>query len=319
MKRTNIFSDTLQEGPASGFPYVINRTRLQDAIDCELVSRSKIVIIGTGGMYCGAEMFARTGFGEIVAVDPDTVDEVNICRQGYHHSQLGHKKVDALGEHLREVNPAIRYTGYASRIQDLSPELLDKVFSDASIAIFTTDSFEAQAYGNKIVLHYGICGIWAGFYEASLAAEVVFYIPGVTPGCFRCAVSPRYAFQEKVIREGGKEFGITSQSNTIFHSALLDSIIGMLTLAIIHNDTEGKTYSHWFGSYWDRNLLQIKVNPSYTSGIFNRVFAANGDNTYLFETVWQRIERETPPKYAPCQDCCLLKTAIDDVFNDNNH
>lgn len=281
----------------------IDRRRLKDAVDLKLVERSKIVIVGTGGMYCGAEMLARTGFRHIIAIDPDTVDSVNICRQGYLQSQIGRYKVDALGDHLHEINPELEYTGYPLRVQELSKAQLDEIFGNATIAIFTTDSFEAQAFGNTIVLHYGICGIWAGYYEASEAAEVVFYIPGVTPACFRCAVSPRYAFQEKYKEENGASYGISSQSNTIFHSAFLDSIIGMLVLAIIHNNTEGKSYSHWFGHYWDRNLIQIKVNPSYTSGIFDRTFANNGDSTYLFETVWQRIEREVPPKYSPCPDC----------------
>lgn len=281
-----------------------DRSRIEDAVDCRRISRSKIVITGTGGMYCGAEMLARTGFGTIIAIDPDTVDEVNICRQGYSLRQLGRLKVDALGDHLREINPDIHYTGYPVRLQDLTREQLDEIFSDADLAIFTTDSFDAQAYGNKLVLRYGINGIWAGFYEGSCAAEVFFYIPGVTPACFRCAVSPRYKLQEQFKAENGKELSSSSRSNTIFHSAFLDSVIGMLALAILHNDTEGKAYSNWFGPYWDRNLIQIKVNPAYTSGIFDRTFSAAGQTAYLFETVWQRIEQETSPKYAPCPDCC---------------
>ena len=294
------------ENKATLFPSFspFDRSRIEDAVDCTLVSRSKIVITGTGGMYCGSEMFARSGVGSIVAIDPDTVDEVNICRQGYRLRDLGRKKVDALGDHLRDINPDIHYTGYPVRLQDLTPEQLDEIFGDADLAIFTTDSFDAQAYGNKIVLHYRINGLWAGFYERSYAAEVFFYIPGVTPGCFRCAVSPRYKMQEQFKAANGKELSASSRSNTIFHSAFLDSVIGMLAMAILHNGTEGKAYSNWFGQYWDRNFIQIKVNPAYTSGIFDRTFAAAGQTAYLFETVWQRIEQETPPKYDPCPDCC---------------
>ena len=275
-----------------------------DAVDIDKLKQSKIVIVGTGGMYEGASMFARTGIGEIIAIDPDKVEPRNICRQGYLPRQNGMYKVDALGEHIKEINPDVKYKGYPVKLQDLTPKQEEEIFSSASIAIFTTDSFDAQAYGNKIALRYNIPAIWGGFYEKSLASEIVFYIPGVTPACFRCAVSPRYKFQEDYkANNNGKELSISSACNTIFHSALLDAQIGMLAMAIIHNMVEGKTFSGWFGDYFDKNLIQMKVNPLYQSRLFDRVFAGSGDSAFLFESVWQQIEPEIPPKYALCPDC----------------
>ena len=281
----------------------IDYSREADAVDIDKLKKSRIVIVGTGGMYEGASMFARCGVGEIIAIDPDTVDNTNLCRQGYLPRQVGMKKVDALGEHVREINPDVKFRGYPVKLQDLTPEQEMGIFSGAGIAIFTTDSFEAQAYGNKIALRYNIPAIWGGFYEKSLASEIVFYIPDVTPACFRCAVSPRYKFQEEYKATNGKELSISSSCNTIFHSALLDAQIGMLAMAIIHNKAEGKTFSGWFGDNFDRNLVQMKVNPLYQSRLFDRVFAGSGDSAFLFESVWQHIEPERPPKYALCLDC----------------
>lgn len=281
----------------------IDFSREADAVDIDKLNESTVVIVGTGGMYEGASMFARCGVGEVVAIDPDTVDSTNLCRQGYLPRQVGMKKVEALGEHLREINPKVKFRGYPVKLQELTPEQEKDIFSKASVAIFTTDSFEAQAYGNKIALKYNIPAIWGGFYEKSLASEIVFYIPGVTPACFRCAVSPRYKFQEEYKANNGKELSVSSACNTIFHSAMLDAQIGMLTLAIIHNKTEGKTFSGWFGDYFDRNLIQMNVNPLYKSSLFDHVFAGSGDSAFFFESVWQHIEPERPPKYALCPDC----------------
>ena len=282
----------------------IDYSREADAVDIDMLQNSRIVIVGTGGMYEGASMFARCGIGEIIAIDPDIVDNTNLCRQGYLPRQVGTKKVDALGEHLREINPKIKFKGYPVKLQELTPEQKEEIFSSATVAIFTTDSFEAQAYGNKIALRYNIPAIWGGFYEKSLASEIVFYIPGVTPACFRCAVSPRYKFQEEYkANNNGKELSISSACNTIMHSAMLDAQIAMLTMAIIHNKVEGKTFSGWFGDYFDRNLIQMKVNPLYQSKLFNRVYAGSGDSAFLFYSVWQHIEPEKPPKYALCPDC----------------
>lgn len=275
-----------------------------DAVDIGKLKQSKIVIVGSGGMYEGASMFPRAGIGEIIAIDPDTVEPRNICRQGYLPRQNGMYKVDALGEHIKEINPDVKYKGYPVKLQDLTPEQEKEIFSSASVVIFTTDSFDAQAYGNIIALRYKIPAIWGGFYEKSLASEIVFYIPDVTPACFRCAVSPRYKFQEDYkANNNGKELSISSACNTIFHSALLDAQIGMLTMAIIHNKVEGKTFSGWFGDYFDRTLIQMNVNPLYQSRLFDRVFAESGDSAFLFESVWQHIEPERPPKYALCPDC----------------
>ena len=47
----------------------------------------------------------------------------------------------------------------------------------------------------------------------------------------------------------------------------------------------------------------MNVNPGYRSNLFDRVFAGSAGNTFLFESVWQRIEPERPPKYDLCPDC----------------
>lgn len=301
--KTNDFENSVsktQNEVVNGIDYI----REKDAVDIDLLKKSKIVIVGTGGSYEGTGMFARCGIGEIVGIDPDTVDATNLCRQGYLPRQVGMWKVDALGEYVRDINPDVKYAGYHVKLQDLTSEQEDEIFSNASLAIFTTDSFDAQAYGNKLALRYNIPAIWGGFYEKSFASEIFFYIPGVTPGCFRCAVSPRYKFQEEYkAKNDGKELSISSSCNTIFHSALLDAQIGMLAMAILHNKIEGKTFSGWFGLKFDRNFIQMKVNPMYSSGVFDRTFAGSGDSTYVFESVWQHIEPEVPPKYALCPDC----------------
>ena len=179
---------------------------------------------------------------------------------------------------------------------------LDSIFGNADIILLLTDSFEAQAFGNKLALKYGIPAVWAGFYEKSRCAEIVFTIPGVTPACFRCAVSPRYEAQEA----SKEEITVSSGCNTMLHSQLLDSYVGMIVFAILHNDTEGFEYSNWFGKEWTRNLLQIKVHPSYGNEdgtLFQRVFEGTGGRCPNFNAIWQEIEEEKPPKYNRCPDC----------------
>lgn len=291
-------------------PVGIDRQRQQNAVDQMVVAKSRLIVVGCGGSEKLVLDVPRVGISEIVLIDPDKVDRTNLCRQGYLPRQVGMYKVDALAESIKEIDPTIKVTTYPMKLQELTPEQEKAIFTTDGtdiqqiVAVFLTDSFPAQAHGNILALRYQIPAIWAGFYEKSMASEIFFYIPGVTPGCFRCAVSPRYKFQEEFLaKNGGKSFSVSSDCNTIFHSALLDAQIGMLILAILHNKVEGKTFSGWFGDHFDRNFIQMNVNPGYRSNLFDRVFAGSAGNTFLFESVWQRIEPERPPKYDLCPDC----------------
>jgi len=277
-------------------------SRIEKAVDLDLLSKTHVVAVGAGGAFSLYEAIARTGIGKLTVVDYDKVEESNIVRQGYLTSDIGKNKVEALGEHLKKVNSGMLYEGITKNIVVKEDPELFNAFQTASIFLFLTDSFEAQSFGNRLAIFYHVPAIWAGYYERSHCAEIVFTIPEVTPSCFRCAVSPRYEAQYN----SNEEIKASSNSNTIFHSMLLDSYIGMLLLAILHNKTSGYEYSNWFGNYWDRNLIQIKVNPDYGNepdSLFSRTFAQTSGRAFNFNSVWQKIEPEIPPKYKSCPDC----------------
>jgi proteasome lid subunit RPN8/RPN11 len=277
-------------------------SRINGAVDVNKLKETKIVGIGAGGAFSLYQALARTGVGNLTILDPDVVDESNLTRQGYSFNNVGMLKVDALEKHLMSINGGLNYQGLNQDFTKMDSKQLDAIFKDADLLLFLTDSFPAQAFGNKIALRYQKPAIWAGFYAGSRCSEIVFTIPNVTPACFRCAVSPRYAAQAQ------KSVNVSSQLNTIFHSQFLDALIGMLSMAILHNDTEGFEYSNWFGKSWDRNLLQTNVHPDYIlkeSRLFFDTFKKgnNPDRIFNFNTIFQKIEAEKPPKYECCPDC----------------
>ncbi len=285
-------------------PKSISYVRIEDALDVKKLHEAKVAVVGCGGTYCFTEMGTRSGIRHWVLIDPDSVDDTNLCRQGYLPRQVVMKKVDAMAEHLRELDPDVIVEGYAKKVQELTFEEVESIFGDADLIIAATDSSMAQAFINKITMRYQVATIWAGFYKESQAMEIFFYIPGVTPGCYSCALWPRIQFQqEHMASNDGQEFRVSSACNTIFHSALLDAEMGMIAMAILHNNTEGKTFSGWFGDHFDRNFIQMKVNPAYESKLFDSVFAGAGDAAFLFESVWQHIEPDAPPGHDCCPDC----------------
>jgi molybdopterin/thiamine biosynthesis adenylyltransferase len=265
-------------------------SRLLGAIDTDLLKNTHIIGVGAGGAYSLYEGLVRSGLGKLTIVDFDTVDDVNLCRQGFYPEDIGEFKVNALGKHLLRINPSLKYTAMPSNI--LYWDDPGKILYDADLLLFLTDSFEAQAFGNKIALKYKKPAIWAGFYEKSQCAEIIFYIPKVTSACFRCCVPSRYVAQEQ------KKIHVSSNCNTIFHSQLLDSIIGMLVMAILHNNTTEYEFSEWFGSTFKRNLIQMNTNPNYESKLFDDIVISTRGKTLLFNSIWQQINHNPD-----CPDC----------------
>jgi hypothetical protein len=178
-------------------------------------------------------------------------------------------------------------------------------------------NFYVQAKGNRVALKYQIPAIFAIVYEKSRCAEVTFTIPGVTPGCHRCAVSSRYKAYKN-----GYENKVTSISNTIFHTHYLNSCLGLISLAILHQNTPNTEFSNWFGKCWERNLVQIRMHPNYgkkKDSLFDRTF--NKQDRVFVDAIWQFIEPESPPKYNRCPDCSGYEDlrqakveSIDDIF-----
>ncbi len=278
-------------------------SKLEGSIDHYLMKNSNIVCIGIGGSNQICESLARSNIGQLTCIDFDIVDESNIITQGYSIKEIGLKKVDALEIKIRAINPEVNYLGIDSNFLDLKEEQLSEIFTGVDLLLMMTDDFNAQAYGNKIAIKYSIPSIFAMMYERARCSEVFFWIPKVTPGCFRCAVGPRY----KAYTEMDYKNDVEAKCFTIFHVQYLNSIIGLLSLAIIHRDLHNLEFSNWFGNYWEKNFIQIRMHPNYSmedENLFYNTFK-NITSVFNFDTIWQEIEQEKPPKYDYfCPDCC---------------
>lgn len=277
--------------------------KLNGAVDVKLLSKSRIFAVGAGGANGIYENLIRMGIGHLTLVDFDTVDASNLVTQGWFADQIGKPKVEAFkenAERLMELDGDLnkRVTGLEDNFLQMSDEELTARAKDADLLMFMTDDFWAQARGNRLALKVGKPAIFAMMYEGARCSEITFMIPGVTPSCHRCALSSRY---EAYLKEGYRN-DVGSEGSFIFQTQTLNSLIGLLAMAILHHGTEGFEFSNWFGDYWDRNLLQTRINPNYESGLFARVFGSE-ERAFAFDSIWQKIEPERPPKYRSCPDC----------------
>lgn len=278
-------------------------SRIQDSVDINLLNRSHFVIVGAGGSYSLITSLARTGIRKLTVIDYDTVEETNLVRQGYKQSDIGTFKVDALAQEVLSINPEVEYIGINKSFFEMTEEELDRTFKDADLCLFLTDSFKAQAFGNIIALRYNKPAIWAGWYAQSRTAELFFQIPEHTCACFRCAASSRYKANEET------EVVVSSNSNTVFHSMLLDSFIGMIALAILHRGEKGyfKPYElglsqpNEYERFWEGmkdekgavpNFFQFKAHPNGGNTLFDNVYSHLGMHSHNFVSYWQKAEAE---------------------------
>lgn len=95
----------------------ISREQLDQAFDARFpeemrtkLRNARVAVAGLGGLGSNiAVMLARSGVGELLLVDFDTVDVTNLNRQMYLIPQLGKPKAEALPEILYQINPYLTY------------------------------------------------------------------------------------------------------------------------------------------------------------------------------------------------------------------
>ncbi len=101
-----------------------------------------IGIAGCGGLGSNCAMaLARVGIGHLVIADFDVVAEANLDRQYYFLNQVGEKKVLALRENIRKVNPGMIVEAHDLR---LGPDDVVRVFKDCQVIIEAFDSADMK-------------------------------------------------------------------------------------------------------------------------------------------------------------------------------
>lgn len=131
--------ETLQAAPLHLLDHSVIYSRDKVTASYGLATK-KIIIVGAGTLGgTVATQLVRSGFGEIIIIDPDTLEDANIGRHVLGADDLGRYKVNALTERMSRDIPLAKLTPIANYIQFAvlkDPSLLDGV--DA-IVVTTAD------------------------------------------------------------------------------------------------------------------------------------------------------------------------------------
>jgi sulfur carrier protein ThiS adenylyltransferase len=110
----------------------------------EILRRATVGIAGCGGLGSQAAVsLARAGVGRLILVDFDRVEESNLNRQHYFLEDIGRSKAEALGARLRSINPEVRASAVALRLE---PGRVAEVFGPADLLIEAFDRAEDKRW-----------------------------------------------------------------------------------------------------------------------------------------------------------------------------
>ena len=298
--------------------------RVKDAYDLALLASTRVVIVGAGGSAAYAEHLARCGVGEIVLIDPDTVEAPNIATQQTYLSDIGRPKVDAIAGRLVDISPVVEVATVQARFEDLHPATLRMLlhrplrsgvqrFPRHTLLCAFTDDFWTQAETARVALQEGVPLLAAQVYKNGAAAEIVFVATGRTPACHRCVLRTRYeAFLDGFTNDVG------SSGTPLYATERLNATKALVTMSMLHSLHPEAEAEHpaaarhraVFERIGDRNLVQIRLDPDLKEnlglGVFDRALAgADTDRIVCDDTLWlpQQPEDGSSTGRGPCPDC----------------
>ena len=113
------------------------------AIGQKKIIKSKVLIIGMGGLGCPvAEFLARAGVGSIGIIDSDKVDLSNIHRQSlYDINDLKKSKVVVAKKKLKKINSEIKVRSYKIRLNKIN---YNKIIKEYDYIVDGSDNFKTK-------------------------------------------------------------------------------------------------------------------------------------------------------------------------------
>lgn len=119
----------------------------------EAILRSRVLIIGAGGLGSPAAMYlASAGVGTLVLADGDTVDLTNLQRQIMHRNDsVGRFKAESGRDTLTSLNPEMVAVALPQR---LNGELLEAHISEADVILDCSDNFATRHAINRACVKF---------------------------------------------------------------------------------------------------------------------------------------------------------------------
>lgn len=271
--------------------------RVESCLPLEHLSNCIVVGIGCGGAREFYIDMARMGVKNFVLIDGDEVSITNISSQNVYLSEIGTKKVQVIGERIKQINPEINVDLYPIMLDDslddswIEEHIINKYKEKNIIICGFTDSFFAQARIANIAVKYKLPLITAQHHQYGETSEIVYWYPDVSKATPRSVLQQRYKAFENCYKNT-----VTSDGSPIFNTVRLNALCEKIAIGmLLYSQNKYNQYCHFLLNKPNSNLILIRQNTLLgSSSTF--VTSFNGNAASLFDDpIW--IEVDEDPTY----------------------
>jgi molybdopterin-synthase adenylyltransferase len=142
--------------------------------------RSRVLVIGAGGLGCPALLALAGRVRTLGIVDDDTVEASNLNRQILHRTEdVGRAKVQSARDAIRRRHPGVEVETLRTRVD---AENANRVVRGWDVVVDATDSFDAKFLINDACVRNGVPLVHGGVVR--FTGQLMSIVPG--SACYRC-------------------------------------------------------------------------------------------------------------------------------------
>lgn len=222
------------------------------------LEKSRIVIIGAGGLGCPALMYlAAAGIGKITIMDNDRIDESNLQRQVlYTTADQGLYKAEIAALQLQSLNPTIKISAKKER---LSSENAQELLANHDVILDGSDNFETRYLVNDTANKLGIPVVFGAI--TGWEGQVSIFAGNSEAPCYRCLYPQKPQADIRNCAEAGAVGPV---------AGIIGSLMALETLKLLANTSTLNTLT---GKLWlidgrtaETTCIPVKKNPTCLCG-----------------------------------------------------
>ena len=147
------------------------------------------IVCGCGSVGSLAALdLARSGVGRFLLVDEDLLSIENLCRHQCGLADVGRRKVDAVADRIRQVNPMAVVQVAAMPLEQLDPAVLAAFSDTGTLMLACADSRRADRYAARLAARLRLPFLSIGLWEKAFAGELFYWHPDQPMPCYSCAL-----------------------------------------------------------------------------------------------------------------------------------
>jgi molybdopterin/thiamine biosynthesis adenylyltransferase len=184
---------TWQGAPCRVETYALERdlfSRNSGLLESSALLQSGVIVCGCGSVGSLAALeLARSGVGRFLLIDPDLLAIENLCRHQCGLADVGRRKVEAVADRIRQINPRAVVNTEALPLERLNPAVIDSFCKGCSdtLMLACADSRRADRHGALLAAALELPFLAIGLWERAFAGEIFYSHPDQPMPCYSCA------------------------------------------------------------------------------------------------------------------------------------